>query len=319
MPTQALGHKSGPSSQRYDRPFRLLTQGTAILVLIVLVGIAVSLLWQGWPAFREFGFGFLTSNEWDPVADHYGALSPIYGTLLSSFIALIIAVPVSLGIAVFITELAPAWLRRPVSTAIEMLAGIPSVIFGMWGLFIFAPAFAGLEPWLTAHLGPIPGLGLLFQGPPMGIGVLSASIILAIMVVPFISSIMREVFLLTPPMLKESAYGLGATTWEVVWNVVLPYTKTAVVGGVFLGLGRALGETMAVTFVIGNAHQIAASLLAPGTSISAVLANEFSEATTPMYRSSLLALGFILFVITFAVLVLAKLMLVRLQRNEGQS
>jgi phosphate transport system permease protein len=284
----------------------------------MLVAIAVSLLWQGWPAFRQFGFGFLVSNDWDPVADRYGALSPIYGTLLSSLIALLIAVPVSLGIAVFITELAPPWLKRPVSTAIEMLAGIPSVIFGMWGLFIFAPAFAGLEPWLTSHLGPIPGLGLLFQGPPMGIGVLSASFILSIMIVPFISSIMREVFLLTPPMLKESAYGLGATTWEVVWNVVLPYTKTAVVGGIFLGLGRALGETMAVTFVIGNAHQIAASLLAPGTSISAVLANEFSEATTPMYRSSLLALGFILFVITFAVLVLAKVMLLRLQNSEGQ-
>jgi phosphate transport system permease protein len=317
--TQASGRSSGPTAQRYDRPFRLLTQITAYSVLIMLVGIAISLLWQGWPAFRQFGFGFLVSNEWDPVSEHYGALSPVFGTLLTSAIALIIAVPVSLGIAVFITELAPAWLQRPVSTAIEMLAGIPSVIFGMWGLFIFAPVFAGVEPWLTAHLGPLPWIGLLFQGPPMGIGVLSASIILSIMVVPFISSIMREVFLLTPAMLKESAYGLGATTWEVVWNVVLPYTKTAVVGGVFLGLGRALGETMAVTFIIGNAHQISASLLAPGTSISAVLANEFSEATTPMYRSSLLALGFILFVITFAVLVLAKLMLLRLQNNEGQA
>jgi phosphate transport system permease protein len=317
--TQASGRSSGPTAQRYDRPFRLLTQITAYSVLIMLVGIAISLLWQGWPAFRQFGFGFLVSNEWDPVSEHYGALSPVFGTLLTSAIALIIAVPVSLGIAVFITELAPAWLQRPVSTAIEMLAGIPSVIFGMWGLFIFAPVFAGVEPWLTDHLGPLPWIGLLFQGPPMGIGVLSASIILSIMVVPFISSIMREVFLLTPAMLKESAYGLGATTWEVVWNVVLPYTKTAVVGGVFLGLGRALGETMAVTFIIGNAHQISASLLAPGTSISAVLANEFSEATTPMYRSSLLALGFILFVITFAVLVLAKLMLLRLQNNEGQA
>ena len=302
-----------------DAVFAGLTKAAGIFVLLLLGAIIVLLFLGGLPAFRAEGFGFLVSSSWNPVTERFGALVSVYGTVVTSILALIVAVPLAFGIAYFLTELAPAWLRRPVSTAIEMLAGIPSVIFGMWGLFIFAPAFAGLEPWLTAHLGPIPGLGLLFQGPPMGIGVLSASIILSIMVVPFISSIMREVFLLTPPMLKESAYGLGATTWEVVWNVVLPYTKTAVVGGVFLGLGRALGETMAVTFVIGNAHQIAASLLAPGTSISAVLANEFSEATTPMYRSSLLALGFILFVITFAVLVLAKLMLVRLQRNEGQS
>jgi len=291
----------------------------AYLVLVLLAAVCVSLLVQGWDAFKTFGWHFLISKSWDPVTNQFGALIPIYGTLVSSFIALVIAVPVSLGIALFITELAPRWLRQPVGAAIELLAAIPSIIFGMWGLFVFASWFAKYEPWINNHLGSIPGIGVFFRGPPLGIGMLTAGIILAVMIIPFIASIMREVFLLTPPLLKESAYGLGATTWEVVRNVVLPHTRTAVVGGIFLGLGRALGETMAVTFVIGNAHDLSISLLNPGNSIAAVLANEFSEAFSHMYKSSLIALGFILFVITFIILVLAKLLLLRLERAQGEA
>jgi phosphate transport system permease protein len=255
---------------------------------------------------------------WNPVTHEFGALVPIYGTIVTSLIAMLIAVPVSFGIALFLTEVAPRWLNRPVAAAIELLAGIPSIIYGMWGLFVFVTFMADwIEPWISKHLGRIPGLGALFSGPPLGIGMLTAGIILGIMVIPFISSVMRDVFALVPPPLRESGFALGATRWEVVWGVVLPYTRTAVVGGIFLGLGRALGETMAVTFVLGNAHDFNTSLLMPGTSIAATIANEFTEADSAIYISSLIALGFLLFVVTFIVLALAKLMLLRLGR-EGR-
>ncbi|MGH8402808.1 MAG: phosphate ABC transporter permease subunit PstC, partial [Gammaproteobacteria bacterium] len=257
-------------------------------------------------------------SEWDPAHSRFSALTSIFGTLVTSLIAMIIAVPVSFGIALFITELAPAWLRRPVSTAIELLAAIPSIIYGMWGLFVFAPLFGEyVQPWITTHIGNWPLVGILFRGPPMGIGMFTAGLILAIMVIPFISSVMRDVFDLVPTVLKESAYGVGCTTWEVVWNVVLPYTRVGVVGGVMLGLGRALGETMAVTFVIGNSHTISSSLFMPGNTISSTLANEFSEAVGQTYTSSLIALGLILFLITFVVLALAKLLLLRMAAREG--
>jgi phosphate transport system permease protein len=294
------------------------TRFFAFLVLAVLSGIILSLLYGAWPSIKEFGFGFVTSSDWNPVTEKFGAWPSIRGTLLSSFIALLFAVPISFGIALFLTELAPVWLRRPLGIAIELLAGVPSIIYGMWGLFVFAPLFADhIQPWLTSVTSGIPLLGTLFDGPPMGIGMFTASLILAIMVIPFISSVMRDVFEVVPPMLKESAYGLGSTTWEVVWNVVVPYTKNGIVGGVMLGLGRALGETMAVTFVIGNAQQIMPSLFDPATTISATLANEFTEAHGELYTSSLIELGLLLFVITFFVLVLSKLLLLQLQRNEG--
>ncbi|MHB8347488.1 MAG: phosphate ABC transporter permease subunit PstC [Acidiferrobacterales bacterium] len=312
-------HKSSRLTRLWDPLFKGTTAVLAYLVLALLVAICLALLHEGWAAFRTFGWHFLISKAWDPANNRFGALIPIYGTLVSSLIAVVIAVPVSLGIALFITELAPRWLRQPVAAAIELLAAIPSIIFGMWGLFAFAPWFANYEPWISDHLGSVPAIGVLFRGPPFGIGMLTAGIILAIMIIPFIAAIMREVFLLTPPLLKESAYGVGATTWEVVRNVVMPYTRTAVAGGIFLGLGRALGETMAVTFVIGNAHSVSASLLNPGYSIAAALANEFTEAFSPLYKSSLIALGFILFVITFIILVLAKLLLLRLERAQGDT
>jgi phosphate transport system permease protein len=253
------------------------------------------------------------------VQERFGALVPVYGTLVTSAIAMLIGIPVSFGIALFLTELAPAWLKRPLGTAIELLAAIPSIIYGMWGLFIFAPIFqAHAQPTLIGLLGPLPGLGALFEGPPLGIGMLSAGLILSIMVIPFITAVMRDVFELVPPLLKESAYGLGSTTWEVVWRVVLPYTKVGVIGGIMLGLGRALGETMAVTFVIGNAHQLALSLMAPGNSIASALANEFTEAVGDVYFSALIELGLILFLITTVVLALSKLLLLRLARREGR-
>ena len=249
---------------------------------------------------------------------HNGALVAIYGTLVTTAIAMIIAVPVSFGIALFLTEVAPAWIRQPLGAAIELLAGIPSIIYGMWGLFVLAPILGNhVYPWLDENIGTLPGIGFLFAGPPLGIGMLTAGIVLAIMVIPFISSVMREVFLTVPTRLKESAYALGSTTFEVVWDIVLPYTRSAVIGGIFLGMGRALGETMAVTFVLGNSHNIHASLLMPGNSIAASIANEFAEATTPMYQSALLALGFVLFIVTFVVLAIAKLMLMRLAKREG--
>ena len=306
------------SQHRLDLLFRLATRLFAFLVLLLLAGIIVSLLAGSLPALRAFGPGFLTSPQWNPVTEQFGALVPIVGTLVTSFIALIIGIPVSFGIALFLTELSPIWMRRPLGTAIELLAAIPSIIYGMWGLFVFAPAFAQLQPWLTATLGAIPLAGMLFQGPPMGIGVLTAGIILAIMVVPFIAAVMRDVFEVVPSVLKESAYALGSTTWEVVWNVVLPYTKVGVVGGVMLGLGRALGETMAVTFVIGNAHKLNPSLMMPGNSIASALANEFTEAVGDLYGSALIELGLILFLITFVVLALSKMLLLRLGRMEGQ-
>ena len=303
---------------RLDLLFRLATRFFAFLVLMLLAGIIVSLLAGSLPALRAFGAGFVTSPHWNPVTEQFGALVPIVGTLVTSFIALLIGVPVSFGIALFLTELSPTCMRRPLGTAIELLAAIPSIIYGMWGLFVFAPAFAQLQPWLTATLGAIPLAGMLFQGPPMGIGVLTAGIILAIMVIPFIAAVMRDVFEIVPPVLKESAYALGSTTWEVVWNVVLPYTKVGVVGGIMLGLGRALGETMAVTFVIGNAHKLSSSLMMPGNSIASALANEFTEAVGDLYSSALIELGLILFLITLVVLALSKMLLLRLGKMEGQ-
>jgi phosphate transport system permease protein len=305
--------------QRLDLLFRFATRAFAFLVLALLAGILVSLLAGSLPAIRKFGAGFLVTAHWNPVTEQFGALVPIVGTLTTSAIALLIGIPVSFGIALFLTELSPLWLRRPLGTAIELLAAIPSIIYGMWGLLVFAPVFAQyVQPALGATLGEIPIAGMLFQGPPMGIGVLTAGIILAIMVIPFIASVMRDVFEIVPSVLKESAYALGSTTWEVVWNVVLPYTKIGVVGGIMLGLGRALGETMAVTFVIGNAHQLSLSLTAPGNSIASTLANEFTEAVGDLYFSSLIELGLILFLITFVVLAFSKLLLMRLARREGQ-
>ena len=266
-----------------------------------------------------FGFGFLYTQVWNPVTEKFGALAPIYGTLVTSVLAMLLGVPVSFGIAMFITELCPPWLKRPLGIAIELLAGIPSIIYGIWGLFVLAPFLQQtVQPFLIGTLGKLPLIGKLFAGPPYGIGIFTAAIILGIMVLPFITSITRDVFETVPPMLKESAYGLGATTWEVVWKVVLPYSRVGVIGAVMLGLGRALGETMAVTFVIGNAHRIASSILAPGTTISAVIANEFTEAVGDLYTSSLIALGLILFVITFFILAAAKLMLMRMQRQEDR-
>ncbi len=301
-----------------DVVFRALTFLFALLVLLILGGVIVSLVGGAWPALRTFGLSFAFTQVWNPVTQQFGALAPIYGTLVTSAIAMLVGIPVAFGVAVFITEICPIWLRRPLATMIELLAAIPSIIYGIWGLFIFAPFVQQyIQPPIIDTLGQIPGVGALFAGPPLGIGILTAGFILAIMVLPFISSIMRDVFETVPPMLKESAYGLGATRSEVVWRVVLPYTRVGVVGGVMLGLGRALGETMAVTFVIGNAHNIMASILQPGTTISASLANEFTEAFGDLYRSSLIALGFILFIITFIVLAIAKMMLLRLQKQAG--
>ena len=310
--------KRSRADQRNDRLFRRLLMACALLVLLALLGAAVSTLWGGREVLFGNGLKFLTSAQWNPVENRYGAWAPIYGTLVTSAIAIIIAVPISFGIAVFLTEIAPAWLRGPVATAIEMLAGIPSIIYGMWGLFIFVPFMAEhVEPWISDHLGGLPLIGPLFDGPPLGLGLLTAGIVLAVMIIPFISSVMREVFQTVPSRLKESAHALGSTTWEVVWDIVLPYTRSAVIGGIFLGLGRALGETMAVTFVLGNSYDITGSLLMPGTSISSSIANEFNEAIGT-HRSALIALGFLLFVVTFVVLLLARLMLHSLARKEGK-
>jgi phosphate transport system permease protein len=306
------------SDARAERVFRAIVAGAGWYVLITLIAVALSMLWGGREAFSTFGWSFITGSDWDAVQHKFGALVPIYGTLVTALIAMLIAVPVSFGIALFLTEVAPAWMRGPVASGIELLAGIPSIIYGMWGLFVFVPFMAAsIIPWLNAHVGHLPLLGPLFSGPPLGIGMLTAGIVLAIMVIPFVTAVMRDVFLTVPSRLKESAYALGSTTWEVAWDIVLPYTRTAVIGGVFLGLGRALGETMAVTFVLGNSHQLSTSLLMPGNSIAATLANEFTEADSDIYRSSLIALGFLLFVVTFVVLAIAKYMLMRLARREG--
>jgi phosphate transport system permease protein len=301
-----------------DILFRVLTRAAAIAVLVILGGVIISLIDGSLPALQAFGLNFLIEERWNPVTEKFGALAPIYGTLVTSFIAMLIAVPVGLLIAMFLTELCPMWLRRPIGIAIELLAGIPSIIYGIWGLFVFAPFLQEtLQPFLIATFGNIPLLSTLFAGPPYGIGMLTAGLILAIMVLPFVTSISRDVFDAVPPVLKEAAYGIGCTTWEVVRYVVLPYTRVGVIGGVMLGLGRALGETMAVTFVIGNAHKVSASLLAPGTTISATIANEFTEAVGDLYTSSLIALGLILFVITFIVLAIARYMLMRIERRIG--
>jgi phosphate transport system permease protein len=316
------GHAALRNTMRIQRIqdffFHKLTFLFAASVLLVLVGIIVSLVIGAIPAFRQFGPGFITSVEWDPTNDQYGALIAIWGTLATSVIALLLAFPISFGIALFLTEICPVWLRRPLGTAVELLAGVPSIIYGMWGFFVFAPLFADyVQPLLKHTLGKLPFIGPLFQGPTMGIGILTAGLILAVMIIPFIASVMRDVFEIVPAVLKESAYGLGCTKWEVVRKIVLPYTRNGVVGGVMLGLGRALGETMAVTFVIGNANELSWSLLAPGNSISSTLANEFAEATSPLHVSSLFALGLILFAITFIVLSAAKLMLLGMSRKEG--
>ena len=316
---QAAALRNTMRKQRLqDFFFHKITLLFAASVLLVLVGIIVSLAIGAAPAFKEFGAAFVTRVEWDPVGDQFGALIAIWGTLATSFIALAIAFPISFGIALFLTEICPAWLRRPMGTAVELLAGVPSIIYGMWGLFVFAPLFADhVQPLLKETIGQLPVIGQLFQGPTMGIGILTAGIILAVMIIPFISSVMRDVFEIVPTVLKESAYGLGCTKWEVVRKVVLPYTRNGVVGGVMLGLGRALGETMAVTFVIGNAHDLSWSLFSAGNSISSTLANEFAEAASTLHSSSLFALALILFAITFIVLSAAKLMLVGMARNEG--
>jgi phosphate transport system permease protein len=303
-----------------EKVFHGATLIAALLVLIILGGVAVSLLSGAWPALAHFKLSFLTREIWNPVTDQFGALAPVYGTLVTSLLAMLFAIPVSLGIAIFLTELSPSWLKRPVGVAIELLAAVPSIIFGIWGLFVLAPMLQRhVQPALIEWLGPLPLVGKLFQGPPFGIGILTASVVLAIMVLPFISAVMRDVFETVPDVLKESAYGLGATTWEVIWQVVVPYSRTGIVGGVMLGLGRALGETMAVTFVIGNAHRISPSLLAPGTTISASIANEFTEAVGDLYTSSLVALGALLFFITFAVIAAARFMLLRLNRRALSS
>lgn len=302
-----------------DALFAFMTKAAAVVTLLLLFGIIASLVVGAWPAIQEYGISFLWRSVWDPVQDQYGGLVMIYGTLMTSVIALLIAVPVSFGIALFLTELSPKWLRRPLGIAIELLAAVPSIVYGMWGLLVFGPILATYvqQPLQSATEG-VPYLSALFAGPPVGIGILSAGIILAIMVIPFIASVMRDVFEVTPPLLKESAYGLGSTTWEVVWKVVLPYTKTGVVGGIMLGLGRALGETMAVTFVIGNMNQLDnLSLFEAANSITSALANEFAEANVGLHQASLIYLGLVLFFITFCVLALSKVLLAQLKKSEG--
>jgi phosphate transport system permease protein len=295
-----------------DRVYYWMTLLSAVFVVVLLLGVMVSLVIGSWPALSTFGFSFIWTQRWSPVQEIFGALAPIYGTIVTSIIAMVIGIPVSFGIAIFLTELCPIPLRRPIGIAIELLAGIPSIIYGLWGFFFLAPFLqTTIQPWLIGSIGKVPGIGILFGGAPYGIGLLTAGIILAIMVLPFITSITRDVFQTVPTLLRESAYGMGMTTWEVVKSIIIPYTRVGLVGGIMLGLGRALGETMAVTFVIGNSHKILPSLLAPATTISATIANEFSESTGALYTSSLIALGLILFVITFGVLALAKWLLIR--------
>jgi phosphate transport system permease protein len=303
---------------RSDARFRLMTLSAALLVVAIFIGIMFSLIGGAWLALHTFGWGFLTTSVWNPVTEKFGAFAAIYGTLVSSALAMLIAVPLGIGIAIFLTELCPRPLKRPVGIAIELLAGVPSIIYGIWGLYVFAPFFQqNVEPWIIDTFGNTPFLRDLFAGPPYGIGTFTAAIILSIMILPFISAVTRDVFETVPTLLKEAAYGVGCTTWEVMWRIVLPFSRAGVVGGAMLALGRALGETMAVTFVIGNAHRIDPSLLAPGTTISATIANEFSEALGDLYVSSLIALGLILFAITFLVLAAAQLMLKSLERRSG--
>lgn len=325
LPQGSTGQSQPPASRPMisgrlaDRLFAALAGAAAVFTLALLLAVLVSLVIGAWPSITHYGLSFLTSTAWDPVQDQYGGLVMIYGTLTTSLIALAIAVPVSFGIALFLTELSPAWLKRPLGTAIELLAAVPSIVYGMWGLMVFGPILATwVQKPLQTLLSGIPYIGALVSGPPVGIGILSAGIILAIMIIPFIAAVMRDVFEVTPPLLKESAYGLGSTTWEVMWKVVLPYTKTGVLGGVMLGLGRALGETMAVTFVIGNMNQLdSLSFFEAANSITSALANEFAEANEGLHQASLIYLGLVLFFITFVVLSLSKVLLSRLQKNEG--
>ena len=322
MPADAdrYARTSARAGHGVDRLFHILTAAAACLVLLLLAGVAASMAWGSRLAFETFGFRFLTGSDWDVPASKFGALVPVYGTLMTSAIALIIAVPVSIGIALFLTDIAPRWTRGPIGIAIELLAAIPSIIYGMWGLFVFAPFMAlHVQPWLIAHVGNLAIIGPLFSGPPIGIGMLTAGIVLGIMVIPFIAAVAREVFSAVPPALKESAVALGSTRWEILSRVTLPYTRSAIIGAIFLGLGRALGETMAVTFVLGNAHELSASLLMPSNSIAAAIANEFTEADTDLYRSALVALGFLLFVVTFIVLTIAKLLLMRINKQLGRT
>ena len=313
-------HRQLRSEARIERVFRSLTMCSALLVLALLLGVTIALIEGSLPALKAFRGSFLTQTVWNPVTEKFGAMAPLYGTIVTSVIAMLIAIPISFGIAVFLTETCPKWLRRPIGTAIELLAAIPSIVFGIWGLFVLAPLLQRhLQPWLIDHLGPLPLIGMLFQGPPFGIGLLTAGLVLAIMVLPFISSVMREVFQLTPQSLKEAAYGVGATQWDVVRGVVLPWSRVGAIGGIMLGLGRALGETMAVTFVVGNAHRISGSLIAPGTTISAAIANEFTEAVGDLYTSALVALGLVLFVLTITIIALARLMIMRLEAGAGRS
>jgi phosphate transport system permease protein len=305
---------------RFERIFRVVTRCAALLVLALLLGVAATLVVGSWPALSTLGWNFMATTSWNPVTGKFGALAPLYGTVITSAIAMLIAVPVSFGVAIFLTETCPGWLRRPIGTAIELLAAIPSIVFGIWGLFVLAPLLQRhVQPWLIDHLGPWPVIGQLFQGPPFGIGLLTAGLVLAVMVLPFISSVMREVFSLTPQSLKEAAYGLGATQWDVVRDVVLSWSRVGIIGGTMLGLGRALGETMAVTFVVGNAHRISGSLLAPGTTISAAIANEFTEAVDPLHTSALIALGLVLFVLTVSIIAGARLLIMRLEAGAGRS
>ncbi|MBZ9703909.1 MULTISPECIES: phosphate ABC transporter permease subunit PstC [unclassified Mesorhizobium] len=321
MPSSAAMRAREATVRRFaltDTIFRTATRFSAILVLLILGGVAISLFAGSWEALSKFGFSFLTTESWNPVTENFGALAPIYGTIVTAAIAILIAVPIGIGIAIFLTELCPRPLRRPIGIAVELLAGIPSIIYGIWGLFVFAPFLqTTVQPFIIKLFHDVPGLSSLFAGPPYGIGLLTSAMILAIMVLPFITSITKDVFDTVPAVLKESAYGIGCTTWEVTRRVVIPYTRVGIMGGVMLGLGRALGETMAVTFVIGNAHRISASLFAPGTTISATIANEFTEADGDLYTSSLVALGLILFVITFLILALARYMLLRMDSRTG--
>jgi phosphate transport system permease protein len=297
-----------------ERVFRTVSRGAAAVVLLLLGGVLVSLAVGSWPALAQFKSGFLFGESWNPVTERFGALAPIYGTVITSLIAMGIAVPISFGIAIFMTEICPNRMRSPINTAIELLAAVPSIVYGIWGLFVVAPVLQHtVQPWLIDNIGPLPVIGALFEGPPYGIGLFTAGLVLAVMVLPFITAVMREIFQMTPQPLREAAYGLGATQWQVVWHVVVPWSRPGAIGGLMLGLGRALGETMAVTFVVGNAHRVHASLLAPGTTISATIANEFTEAYGELYTSSLIALGLILFVLTFAIIAAARLMLMRLE------
>jgi phosphate transport system permease protein len=324
--TPSAQRESLPPARRRGAPrwqdalFEKTTMMFALLVLGLLLAIILALSIAAYPAIEKFGLRFFVTDVWNPVTKNFGALAPVYGTLVTSAIALLIGVPVSFGIALFLTEMCPPALKRPLGTAVELLAAIPSIIYGMWGLFVFAPVFGDyVQPALTRVFGDLWILGPLFQGAPNGIGVLSAGFVLAIMIIPFIASVMRDVFEIVPPVLKESAYGLGCTTWEVVWNIVLPYTRVGVIGGIMLGLGRALGETMAVTFIIGNAYRISASLFAPGNSIASALANEFNEAADPVHSAALIMLGLVLFLLTFVVLACSRLLLAQLAKGEGRT